>query len=195
MKNTDSTQRAVAKGLLHPVLPVFIFSLFLLLALGLRFGQSQQDSRQIQAHLDTEAEIMASNLQREFNILLLGLRRSADRLHFNGGITEAQWRNDARNYLQDFRVYQAMEWIDRDFYIRWIEQSKDWPELVGYSAAFNVERVQVNVQAQCIGPCTVFNRHRPKPPLPEWPRGSMSRVEPRRVTQVQPLHACTEIRI
>ena len=41
----------------------------------------------------------------------------------------------------------------------------------------------------------VFNRHRPKPPLPEWPRGSMSRVEPRRVTQVQPLHACTEIRI
>ncbi|MEH6356968.1 MAG: bifunctional diguanylate cyclase/phosphodiesterase [Marinobacter sp.] len=33
MKNTDSTQRVVAKGLLHPALPVFIFFLFLLLAL------------------------------------------------------------------------------------------------------------------------------------------------------------------
>ncbi|PFG10863.1 MULTISPECIES: EAL domain-containing protein [unclassified Marinobacter] len=151
MKNTDSTQRVVAKGLLHPALPVFIFSLFLLLALGLRFGQSQQDSRQIQAHLNTEAEIMANNLQREFNILLLGLRRSADRLHFNGGITEAQWRNDARNYLQDFRVYQAIEWIDRDFYIRWIEQSKDWPELVGYKVAFNVERVQALKSAMLTG--------------------------------------------
>jgi diguanylate cyclase (GGDEF)-like protein len=142
MKNIGSTQRVVAKGLLHPALPVFIFSLFLLLALGLRFGQSQQDSRQIQANLDTEAEIMANNLQREFNILLLGLRRSADRLHFNGGITEGQWRSDARSYLQDFRVYQAIEWIDRDFFIRWIEPSNEWPELVGYNVAFNNERVQ-----------------------------------------------------
>jgi len=121
MKNTDSTQRVVAKGLLHPALPVFIFFLFLLLALGLRFGQSQQDSRQIQAHLDTEAEIMANNLQREFNILLLSLRRNADRLHTNSGISEAQWRRDVRNHLQDFKIYQAIEWIDRDFYIRWIE--------------------------------------------------------------------------
>ncbi|EBA01449.1 Putative diguanylate cyclase/phosphodiesterase (GGDEF & EAL domains) with PAS/PAC and GAF sensor(s) [Marinobacter sp. ELB17] len=69
--------------------------MFLLLALGLRFGQSQQDSRQIQAHLDTEAEIMA--------------------------ISEAQWRRDVRNHLQDSKIYQAIEWIDRDFSIRWIE--------------------------------------------------------------------------
>ena len=142
MKNTESTQRVVAKGLLHPALPVFIFFLFLLLALGLRFGQSQQDSRQIQAHLDTEAEIMANNLQREFNILLLSLRRNADRLHTNTGISEAQWRRDARNHLQDFKIYEAIEWIDRDFYIRWIEPPHDWPELIGYNIAFNAERLR-----------------------------------------------------
>ncbi|WP_407635517.1 hypothetical protein [Marinobacter gelidimuriae] len=55
----------------------------------MRFGQSQQGSRQIQAHLDTESEIMA--------------------------ISEAQWRRDVRNHLQDFKIYQAIEWIDRSF--------------------------------------------------------------------------------
>jgi hypothetical protein len=102
MENTDSTQRVVAKGLLHSALPVFIFFLFLLLA----------------------------------------LRRNADRLHNNSGITEAQWRSDTRNHLQDFKIYQAIEWIDGDFYIRWIEPADDWPELAGYNVAFNAERRQ-----------------------------------------------------
>lgn len=151
MKNTDSTQRVVAKGLLHPVLPVFIFFLFLLLALGLRFGQSQQDSRQIQAHLDTEAEIMAGNLQREFNALLLSLRRNADRLHANSAISEAQWRRDARNHLQDFEIYEAIERIDSDFYIRWIEPPQDRPKRRDYNVAFDAERLQALKSATLTG--------------------------------------------
>lgn len=151
MENTGFSQRAVIKGLLHPALSVFIFGLFLMLVLGLRFGQSQQDTHQIQNHLDTEAEIMASNFQREFNILLMALRRNADRMHHSTGITEAQWRDDARNHLRDFKVYQAIEWIDHNFFIRWIEPANTWPELVGYNVAFDTERRQALERAALSG--------------------------------------------
>jgi predicted signal transduction protein with EAL and GGDEF domain len=94
---------------------------------------------------------MVNNLQREFNILLLSLRRNADRLHTNSGISEAQWRRDVRNHLQDFKIYQAIEWIDRDFYTRWIEPPHDWPELVGYNVAFNAERLRALKRAMRTG--------------------------------------------
>ncbi|MGM0768457.1 MAG: putative bifunctional diguanylate cyclase/phosphodiesterase [Pseudomonadota bacterium] len=141
----------VVKGLLHPLFPALIFLVFLAIASGLKYGIDKQDRDQIQASLTNEARAMASNLEREFLVHLEAIRRMAQRLEANPDISEATWSEDARNYLDDFGVYQAIEWIDRDFVIRWLEPLSGNEEVVGYNVAFSAERRQALEQARASG--------------------------------------------
>ncbi|SNB58768.1 diguanylate cyclase (GGDEF) domain-containing protein [Marinobacter sp. es.042] len=142
MEQPVSPQKTVVSGLLSPLFPVVIFLVFLGLAAGLRYGLVQQDKRQIEANLANEARAMANHLAREFLIHAEAIRRMAERLETAPDITEQEWRQDARNYLDDFGVYQAIEWIDSDFVIRWLEPFTDNEEVIGYNVAFNEERRQ-----------------------------------------------------
>lgn len=142
MDQPTSPPRAVVSGLLSPAFPVVIFLVFLGLATGLRYGLVQQDKAQIEANLANEARAMANHLEREFMVHAEAIRRMALRLQTDPVTTEQQWRRDARNYLEDFGVYQAIEWIDQGFVIRWLEPLTDNEDVVGYNVAFNDERRQ-----------------------------------------------------
>ena len=142
MEKPASPPGAVISGLLSPVFPVVIFLVFLGLATGLRYGLAQQDRNQIDTSLANEARALANHLEREFRVHSEAIRRMAKRLQANPSTTEREWRQDARNYLDDFGVYQAIEWIDRNFVIRWLEPVTDNEEVIGYNVAFNDERRQ-----------------------------------------------------
>ncbi|MBC7185213.1 MAG: diguanylate cyclase, partial [Marinobacter sp.] len=151
MEKTASPPKAVISGLLSPVFPVVIFLVFLGLATGLRFGLVQQDKNQIEANLANEARAMAHHLEREFLVHAEAIRRMAQRLYADPSTTEQQWREDARNYLDDFGVYQAIEWIDPGYVIRWLEPVTDNEDVIGYNVAFNPERRQALELAQQSG--------------------------------------------
>lgn len=151
MDKPASPPRAVVSGLLSPVFPVVIFLVFLGLATGLRYGLVQQDKAQIEANLANEARAMANHLQREFLVHAEAIRRMAKRFQADPSITLETWRQDARNYLEDFGVYQAIEWIDRDYIIRWLEPVADNQDVVGYNVAFNDERRRALALAQSTG--------------------------------------------
>ena len=142
MEQPVSPPKPVVSGLLSPLFPVVIFLVFLGLAAGLRYGLVQQDKRQIEANLTNEARAMANHLEREFLIHAEAIRRMAKRLEADPAKTKQEWRRDARNYLDDFGVYQAIEWIDSDFIIRWLEPITDNEEVIGYNVASNEERRQ-----------------------------------------------------
>lgn len=151
MDKPASPPKAVVSGLLSPVFPVVIFLVFLGLATGLRYGLVQQDKAQIEANLANETRAMANHLQREFLVHAEAIRRMAKRFQNDPSITLETWRQDARNYLEDFGVYQAIEWIDRDYVIRWLEPVADNQDVIGYNVAFNDERRQALALAQSTG--------------------------------------------
>ena len=151
MEKPESVTNQVVRGLLHPVFPVLIFLVFLAIASGLKYGIGKQDREQIQASLANEAQAMANNLEREFLVHLEAIRRMAQRMEADPDIRESTWSQDARNYLNDFGVYQAIEWIDRDFVIRWLEPLSGNREVVGYNVAFNAERRAALEQARASG--------------------------------------------
>lgn len=151
MEKPESVTNQVVRGLLHPVFPVVIFLVFLAIASGLKYGIDKQDREQIQASLANEAQAMADNLEREFLVHLEAIRRMAQRMEANPDMRESTWSQDARNYLNDFGVYQAIEWIDRDFVIRWLEPLSGNREVVGYNVAFNAERRAALEQARASG--------------------------------------------
>jgi len=128
------------KRLLNPVFPVVIFLVFLGMATGLRYGLIQQYTGQIEANLENEARIMAHSLEWEFTVHADAIRRMAKRLETDPHISESVWREDARSYLDDFRIYQAVEWIDRDFFVQWLEPAASNEGVKGFNSAFNTQR-------------------------------------------------------
>ncbi|AOY90328.1 diguanylate cyclase [Marinobacter salinus] len=141
----------IVKGLLSPAFPVVIFLVFLGLAAGLREGLIRQDNSQINTNLANETRALANTLEREFTILAGAIRRMADRMHTNPETSEQNWRRDARNHLQDFGVYQAIEWIDRDFIIRWLEPYSGNEDVIGFNVAFSDQRREALEIAQRSG--------------------------------------------
>lgn len=140
MAKPETSIRLVVRALMSPVFPVLIFLVFLGIASGLRVGLIQQNTHQIQTNLSNEARALANNLEREFMVHLDAIGRMAMRMQANPSQTEALWREDARNYLRDFGVYQAIEWIDRNYIIRWLEPLSGNSDVIGFNVAFNEQR-------------------------------------------------------
>ncbi|MGO1693116.1 MAG: bifunctional diguanylate cyclase/phosphodiesterase [Marinobacter sp.] len=110
------------------------------MAAGLRYGLVQQYTGQIQSNLEGQAKSMAHSLEWEFMVHADAIRRMANRLAADPKTPERNWREDARNYLEDFRIYQAIEWIDADFIIRWLEPLTTNENVLGYNAALDKQR-------------------------------------------------------
>ena len=151
VKNMAPTTQGVAKVLLHPAFPVTALLVFFALASVLRHGLIQQDNTQIQANLENEANAIATSLEREFLTLVTATRRMAQRQQTSPDISEDTWREDARNYLRDMKIYHAIEWIDRDFIIRWLEPLSGNPNIIGYNVAFSEARRQALTAAMNSG--------------------------------------------
>jgi len=141
----------VVRWLMSPVFVLVIFLVFLAIAAGLREGLIQQDNRQIEANLRNEARALTDNLEREFLVHVQAIGRMAYRLYVEPEMPESQWRVDARNYLEDFGVYQAIEWIDSNYIIRWLEPLAGNQDVVGYNVAFNDQRREALDKAAATG--------------------------------------------
>ena len=142
MEKAVSFTRLIVRWLMSPVFVLVIFLVFLALAAGLREGLIQQDSHQIQANLSNEARALSDNLEREFMVHVQAIGRMANRLDTDPQTPKHQWSQDARNYLDDFGVYQAIQWIDSNFFIRWLEPLTGNQAVLGYNVAFNEQRRQ-----------------------------------------------------
>ncbi|MFO8141951.1 MAG: EAL domain-containing protein [Marinobacter sp.] len=151
MEKPETFSKPVVRWLMSPVFVLVIFLVFLAIAAGLREGLIQQDNHQIQANLNNEARALSDNLGREFMVHVQAIGRIANRLDTNPQIPERQWRQDARNYLEDFGVYQAIQWIDRNFIIRWLEPLAGNQTTLGYQVAFNQQRREALEQAAATG--------------------------------------------
>ncbi|WP_235937622.1 putative bifunctional diguanylate cyclase/phosphodiesterase [Marinobacter caseinilyticus] len=140
MQNRKPYSGIILRWLAHPALPVLIFLLFLGIASTLKFGIDQQNDAQISSRLQSEAKSLARELERDFTRHVEALKRMAERRKVLPAISEAQWREDARNYLTDFETYQAIEWISRDFLVRWVEPFTGNEDVLGFNVAFSDAR-------------------------------------------------------
>ena len=111
-------------------------ALSLLLALVLR--QSAQGH--IQVELQQVHKAVSKVLRTEIKQQVLEIRRMADRWAARGGTPYNEWLLDARNYVSDRPGIQAIEWIDTEFYVRWIEPLAGNEAVLNMKSAFNEKR-------------------------------------------------------
>ncbi len=151
MEKPASALTLFVRGLLNPAFPALIFLVFLGIALSLQYGIEKQDHSQIQANLNNEASSMANRLEREFLLHAEAISRMAKRFEAAPDTPREVWEADARNYLTDFGVYQAVEWIDRNYVIRWMVPYDGNEAAIGYNVAFSPERLASLQEAQATG--------------------------------------------
>jgi diguanylate cyclase (GGDEF)-like protein len=136
-----SAPTLITRGLLHPAFPALIFLVFLAIAFGLQFGIKRQDRETLQQNLNSQAGVMAQRVERDFLVHVEAIQRMAERLESDPAIRREVWSEDARNYLEDFGVYQAIEWIDSAFKIRWLEPLEGNETVVDFDVALSPERL------------------------------------------------------
>ena len=151
MDKPASALTLFVRGLLNPAFPALIFLVFLGIALVLQYGIEKQDHTQIQSNLGSEATSMAKRLEREFRVHANSISRMAKRFEALPDTPKEIWEQDARRYLSDFGVYQAIEWIDRDYVIRWMVPIEGNEDAIGFNVAFSPERRASLLEAQTTG--------------------------------------------
>ena len=69
-------------------------------------------------------EFAAASIKQEVNTQMRNrfqaLERMKQRWISREGTPKVEWEVDAQKYLRDYPGFQAIEWIDPDFYVRWI---------------------------------------------------------------------------
>ena len=139
------------RALLSPGLPFVIFLIFLVLASVLKFGIELEEAQQVRVDVAVRAQALVRELEQEFRAHRLALKRMAERRKVQPDMSEATWRADASNYLEHFGTYQAIEWIDPDFNIRWVEPIAGNEDVLGFNVAFSEARRQALTEAARTG--------------------------------------------
>ena len=101
-------------------LPVLVGIGVSALALFLWKALEARQRSQIKGKIEFAAVRVQQEISTQLQNRILSLERMAQRWEIQGGTPKTDWYADAKNYITDYPGFQAIEWVDSTFYIRWI---------------------------------------------------------------------------
>lgn len=116
---------------------VFVFS-------KLQHNENQSISRQISAEGINELQVINLDLQKRVR----SLQRLVNRWEVRKGIPKAEFESDVAAMVADDPGYQAVEWVDQSFHIRWIVPMAGNEAALGLDLAFEENRLNALKQAR-----------------------------------------------
>ena len=78
----------------------------------------------------------------------LALNRMADRWSAHEGTSQSEWERDASLYIEDFPGFQAIEWVDPTYHVRWIVPMAGNEAAKDLDLSFEPHRLAMLKQAQ-----------------------------------------------
>ena len=79
-----------------------------------------QESASIKQMIQLESSTMKNVVAAELTTRIDALERMAKRWEIRGGTPKREWEFDATSYVRDYKSYQAIEWVDPSFHVRWV---------------------------------------------------------------------------
>lgn len=110
--------------------PLGVF--LLLMTLTISQALTSEEQRRTDARIEDRLGDYERQIQAALDHRIQSLERMADRWAVSGGADHEAWMADARNHIADFEDFQAIEWVDSDHVIRWVEPTN------GNEAAINL---------------------------------------------------------
>ena len=101
-------------------LPILVSALLILLTGFLWWNFDQHEKNNLKKSLQVEAEFLVKHMEADLNIRIPYLQSIARRWDIRGQILRDEFESDANSYLSDVRGSQSLEWVDKNFIVRWI---------------------------------------------------------------------------
>lgn len=79
-----------------------------------------QEKAYIQRNIELATASISHEITSQIQTRSLAIKRMAKRWEIEGGTPKLQWEADANNYFQDYGGFQALEWVDKSYHVRWI---------------------------------------------------------------------------
>ena len=125
---------------LSPWLPLGLVLVFLLLGSGLWQALSVHDRQQTRIELDSEAERISRDFERALTDYIQAVERKAARAERETELEERHWRADARDLIEHYPHFQALQYTDSERIIRWIEPLTGNEPALGLNIGINPQR-------------------------------------------------------
>ncbi len=119
------------------------------IAFLLWFALDQREHAHLEREIETRTQSFGTLLQTNFRERLRSLQRMAYRWERRQGhISESEWKADAVNYIEDFRNFQAIEWVDASYHVRWVVPLLGNEKIIGFYTAAEPRRAAALREAQ-----------------------------------------------
>ena len=101
-------------------LPAIVGISISMLTLFLWQALLSQDRTQLERKVELAAGSVRTELLSQMQNRISSLMRMGKRWELQGGIPKIEWHADAQNHIEDYAGFQAIEWVDSSFFVRWI---------------------------------------------------------------------------
>ncbi|HBB35359.1 MAG TPA: hypothetical protein DDZ80_10685 [Cyanobacteria bacterium UBA8803] len=101
-------------------LPILISVSVSLVTLVLWRSLLVQERDQIERKVELALISTTKTIEAQIQTRILGLVRLSKRWEVRGGTPLAEWEADVNQYLKDYPGFQAIEWVDSSYHVRWI---------------------------------------------------------------------------
>ena len=120
MANPARTLQTAAPQPKKRWLPLLAAAGLCILTLMLYGAMEQRENDILQQKVEVEARNLTAHIDADLRSRLSALQRMAGRWEFQDGIPLAAFNNDIRAYIADVPGVQALGWVDKNYYVRWI---------------------------------------------------------------------------
>lgn len=120
------------------LIPIFI----ILFTLTFFLYQSliRRENKVIKTLIEVEVSKVADIINNDLSERIQSLKRIVKRWEVSEGTSKQEFISDANEYVKDDPGYQAIEWVDENFYVRWIAPYKGNEKAQGMNIAFEQNR-------------------------------------------------------
>ncbi len=106
------------------MMPIWVGAIASIAVLVLWHQLSIEEERHIEQLIQQEASIIQRDLTHELTERIQALKRMATHWEVSGGQPQSIWEADATAIAQDFYGFQAIEWADSSYRVRWVVPQK-----------------------------------------------------------------------
>ena len=101
-------------------LPVLVGGLLCTLVALLWWTLNEREQTNLHSKIEAEAEYLVTHIDADLRNRIPTLQRMARRWEMRGATPKEEFISDARAYLSEVPGFQSLEWVDKNFYVRWV---------------------------------------------------------------------------
>ncbi|WP_420588616.1 diguanylate cyclase domain-containing protein [Bacterioplanoides sp.] len=131
-----------------PLLPWLAGILLTAMSFVLWFSVYQREQAFLEHTLQQHSERIVVAIRHDINKRIQAVQRLADRWQLRGGTPRPEFYADATNYVIDDIGYQAIDWVDESYHVRWVVPEKGNEAAINLDLAFEERRLRALERAK-----------------------------------------------